>query len=236
MSTERPSELLALSLELWHPDCWALRVTEETDAGLLGYGAITDDSVARERYVAYGDTDDHLDQLVASVAESPFTSDVQNVGPAASVPRGCPAIGTTTREIFVTFDAPNSIDSAFTSRGFVYDDLPQMADGRERWSLLVDATRDDVGRMLDAIREERDADITVTGITTIQSESMHAGEKREQRLSPRQREALELARARGYYEWPRGVSIQELADEIGVSKTTFLEHLRRAESKLLDPP
>jgi predicted DNA binding protein len=52
-------------------------------------------------------------------------------------------------------------------------------------------------------------------------------------LSPRQREAFQLARARGYYEYPRDVCAQELADEFGVSRTTFLEHLRKAEREQL---
>ncbi|WP_343749359.1 helix-turn-helix domain-containing protein, partial [Halarchaeum salinum] len=55
-------------------------------------------------------------------------------------------------------------------------------------------------------------------------------------LTPRQRQAYELARENGYYEWPRETSVQELADDLGVSKTTFLEHLRSAENYLLDPP
>jgi len=45
----------------------------------------------------------------------------------------------------------------------------------------------------------------------------------------------EHAREAGYYEWPRGASTRELADDLDVSKTTLLEHLRKAESKLLDP-
>ena len=54
-------------------------------------------------------------------------------------------------------------------------------------------------------------------------------------LTPAQREVFELARERDYYQWPHGVSTRELADELDVSKTTMLEHLRKAEGKLLDP-
>jgi predicted DNA binding protein len=54
-------------------------------------------------------------------------------------------------------------------------------------------------------------------------------------LSARQREVFELARARGYYEWPRAVSATDLAEEVGVAKATVLEHLRKAEAKLLGP-
>jgi hypothetical protein len=46
---------------------------------------------------------------------------------------------------------------------------------------------------------------------------------------------FDLARKEGYYEWPRGTSTRELAELSGVSKTTLLEHLRKAEAKLLNP-
>jgi predicted DNA binding protein len=42
-----------------------------------------------------------------------------------------------------------------------------------------------------------------------------------------------FAREHGYYEWPRNVTARELAEEFDITKTTFLEHLRKAESKLL---
>ncbi|SEM06288.1 HTH DNA binding domain-containing protein [Haloferax larsenii] len=52
-------------------------------------------------------------------------------------------------------------------------------------------------------------------------------------LSDRQREVFELARERGYYAIPREVSGSDLADELGISKTTLHEHLRKVEAKLL---
>ncbi|WP_408960357.1 bacterio-opsin activator domain-containing protein [Natrinema sp. 74] len=52
-------------------------------------------------------------------------------------------------------------------------------------------------------------------------------------LTPRQHEALMLAFANGYYDWPRDHSGEELAAELGVSYATFSEHLRKAEHKLL---
>ena len=50
-----------------------------------------------------------------------------------------------------------------------------------------------------------------------------------------EREAFETARTDGYYEWPREATTRELAAELDVSKTTYLEHLRKAEAKLLNP-
>ncbi|MFT4931715.1 MAG: putative DNA binding protein [Natronomonas sp.] len=52
-------------------------------------------------------------------------------------------------------------------------------------------------------------------------------------LTDRQLAALRLALDAGYYEQPRRTSIRDLADRTSVSRSTFEEHLRKAENKLL---
>jgi len=53
-------------------------------------------------------------------------------------------------------------------------------------------------------------------------------------LSPRQREALTMAKEEGYYTIPREVTTEALADELGINRRTFEDHLRRAENKVID--
>jgi PAS domain S-box-containing protein len=54
-------------------------------------------------------------------------------------------------------------------------------------------------------------------------------------LTEKQVAALRAAHAGGYYEWPRrGSSAQELAAALGVASSTFHQHLRAAERKLVD--
>ncbi len=53
-------------------------------------------------------------------------------------------------------------------------------------------------------------------------------------LTERQHEVLVTAYERDYFDVPRGVTPDELAAEIGLDKSTVLEHLRRAEQNLLD--
>ncbi|WP_255150251.1 helix-turn-helix domain-containing protein [Halorarius halobius] len=52
-------------------------------------------------------------------------------------------------------------------------------------------------------------------------------------LTDRQREVFERAVELGYYDIPRGVNQQELADDLGCAPSTVDEHLRKAESKML---
>jgi len=52
-------------------------------------------------------------------------------------------------------------------------------------------------------------------------------------LSARQEEVVKLALDAGYFDWPRQVDAETLADRLGIAHTTMLEHLRKAEKKLL---
>ena len=53
-------------------------------------------------------------------------------------------------------------------------------------------------------------------------------------LTNKQKDAFELAKERGYYEFPRKISVKDLSKQMKVPRTTFQGHLRKAEKKLLD--
>ena len=52
-------------------------------------------------------------------------------------------------------------------------------------------------------------------------------------LTDRQLTAIRLALDSGYYEQPRKASVSELAEQTSVARSTYEEHLRKAENKLL---
>ncbi|MFC3957319.1 bacterio-opsin activator domain-containing protein [Halovivax cerinus] len=53
------------------------------------------------------------------------------------------------------------------------------------------------------------------------------------RLTDKQREALQTAYATGYYDWNRSVSGDDLAAAMGVARSTYHQHRRAAERKLV---
>lgn len=53
-------------------------------------------------------------------------------------------------------------------------------------------------------------------------------------VTPSQREALQAASERGYFEVPRQISTRELADELGMSHQNLSKLLRRGTAKLID--
>jgi len=54
------------------------------------------------------------------------------------------------------------------------------------------------------------------------------------KLTEKQKEAFMFAKSFGYYKYPRDISVEELAKRKKVPRTTFQNHLRKAESKILD--
>ncbi|WP_225335238.1 bacterio-opsin activator domain-containing protein [Halomicrobium urmianum] len=56
----------------------------------------------------------------------------------------------------------------------------------------------------------------------------------EERLTEKQRTALEAAYFAGLFDWPRKSTGQEVADRLGVTAPTFTQHLRAAEQKFFD--
>jgi predicted DNA binding protein len=81
----------------------------------------------------------------------------------------------------------------------------------------------------DAVEEIPD-DLSIT-LESIQEYSPNEGPLSE--LTARQRDILEAADERGYYDFPRRISHEGLADELDISVSTVSEHLRKAESKLI---
>ena len=227
-------ELLSVSVDVWHPSCWTLDVSRETSVGLVGNGTTVHDDVATGRYTLCGPSGAALDDAVEAIRASTLT-DRATVLPTSTA---TVTAGPAAREVLVEFDAAPSIRDAFTDRGFVHRGATRHEDGRERRSFFVRGDRTAVRDVLDDIERAYDADIDLRRLSPVDGgdgggPSGETAAEGGTTLSPRQREAFELARDEGYYAYPRGATATDLADSLGVSKTTFLEHLRKAESKLL---
>lgn len=70
-------------------------------------------------------------------------------------------------------------------------------------------------------------------LLSISPEPSSSDNQSEDGLTDRQREALTLAISRGYYESPRQVTAEELAQELGISQPSLSTLLRRGERQLI---
>lgn len=52
-------------------------------------------------------------------------------------------------------------------------------------------------------------------------------------LTGRQKEIILAAKENGYYEFPRRITAEGLAEKLGISKATTVEHLRKAENRIV---
>ncbi|GAD51440.1 bacterio-opsin activator domain-containing protein [Halarchaeum acidiphilum MH1-52-1] len=226
---------LQLTLTVWHPGCWSIEVTAETAGGLLAHAVYrTSDGNVRSLFTAYGDTAAEVDALVAAIRDSERTRSVLELEERYGSREATPEAGGAARELFVEEEPGHSVNDAFVSRGFLHDQPIRIVDGVEFWPVFYRGSRAELEAALEEIRETRDAEIEVTRISS-SGPPRGSTLRRVDRLSEAQRDAYELARSEGYYSWPRAITVRELAAKQGVAKTTFLEHLRKAEAKLLDP-
>ena len=117
---------------------------------------------------------------------------------------------------------------ALTDVGFMTERL-QYRDGVERYVGAV-VGREVLRGVLDRAGET--GGVTLERVYPLGAEEEDAVPARWD-LTPAQEEALRAALEAGYFEIPRETTASEVASRIGISKSAFLERLRRGQSSLV---
>jgi len=95
--------------------------------------------------------------------------------------------------------------------------------GFERWTVLAEKPED----LTNLIH-----DLNKLGELIVEKIGKYEPERGLFNLTEKQLRALKLALSNGYYEWPRRITLDELAAIAGVTRRTFQDHLRKAEAKV----
>ncbi|WP_255151793.1 helix-turn-helix domain-containing protein [Halorarius halobius] len=236
--SQTPSAGTRLTLDLWHPNCWAIESTEQVGGGVLAHAIYNTPKTAPESvnglFTAFGDTTAEVERLLEKISASDHAGELLELQERFGRARSAP--GNVVREFFLEYDPNDMVCPTLLEHGFVHSAPVRIEGGREEWQVRFTGDRGEIEAALDGVREQAGAEVSVVAIHAADSNAP-ATERTERldSLTSTQREVFEHAREAGYYEWPRGCSTRDLADDLDVSKTTLLEHLRKAESKLLDP-
>lgn len=110
----------------------------------------------------------------------------------------------------------------------------RLVDGVERlWGAVPSRER-----LADVIAVAREHGSVRLERATTMSEAPAAGgmprDRPDARLTKRQREALLAATEMGYFEIPRRTNATEVAEELDISKSAFLDRLKRAQASLFE--
>jgi len=128
-----------------------------------------------------------------------------------------------------------SIIDRFEEYNCLYQSPTIYRQGWEHYSVIA-FNENDVRALLDALRNDRDIELlskTSIAETQIPHSMLMPVDRLFEGITDRQLAALQLALEEGYYEQPRKTSLRELADQTSVARSTYEEHLRKAENKLL---
>jgi len=129
----------------------------------------------------------------------------------------------------------DSIIERFEEYNCLYQPPTVHRQGWEHYSVIA-FDDGDVRALLNDLEADRDVEVlSKTAITEQQvPHSMLAPvDQLFDDVTERQLAALRLALESGYYEQPRQTSLRQLAEMTSVARSTYEEHLRKAENKLL---
>lgn len=114
---------------------------------------------------------------------------------------------------------------------------PMVYTGGWEWYRVMAFSEADIRRLFKELEREH-CEVEVTSRKAISEESVHssllisAGSLLND-LTEKQARALVAAIDNGYYNLPRSASAMEIARRMGVPRTSFVDHLRKAQNKLI---
>jgi predicted DNA binding protein len=100
----------------------------------------------------------------------------------------------------------------------------------DRMKVEMIGKENEIKKLLHYTNKWGDNSFKILGLTSIDTKG---GESPLSNLSIKQRQALLTAFALGYYDVPRKISSDDLSRHLNADKSTVVEHLRKAEKKLI---
>ncbi|MFC6718795.1 helix-turn-helix domain-containing protein [Natrialbaceae archaeon GCM10025810] len=222
--------MIDLDLDMRQYDCPFIDTTDDVDVvfSAVQWQLDTDAEQLETRLLVKADTSNKLEEGLRVLRAHPNMNDCYILSKLDNVA----TIGTVIEET----DAMRSIQR---NGGYITGPF-RIEDGRERWHVGFD---DDEAEDVTLAELERHNDFKVEnrdrlGATALfdlleNADSAMAVLDGCRSLTETERRTFEVASELGYYETPRGATLEDLAERFDVSKTAVSMNLRRCERKLL---
>jgi len=200
---------IAVSIGIRHRDCWHYRLSKALAATII----------VKYTYMLPNDQLYGYQTIVsARIGElESFLTSIPQVKKFAILSRSAD------RAEVITWAEQSSIIDSIIKKNCVFIGPTIVKDGVENWHIVA-PTREELQDAVAAL--ERCAEIAY--IRSAEVVEPDVG------LTERQMSALKAAVEMGYFETPRRSSIKDVAKRLKVSPSTAVEHLRKAEKKVLE--
>lgn len=170
-------------------------------------------------FIATGDSPEDVDAMLAALEHALGDYSLVCRSPQVAMARGaCP---------------PSGVEERILAYGCSIIWPALFCEGREFFTIVA-PSRDRLKHLMERLQEFGGA--TLESITDVRAESLSVTVSLGEvvgALTRKQLDVLTSAVKTGYYASPRQTSTEHLASAFGVSRATVEEHLRKAESKIL---
>ncbi len=212
-------------LKLWHPNCWSIESTKDHPrVCLISNGLFKLENEVRANFHLVAESYEDLKEFIEDIENySEYAHEVYVIGK---------------NDLEADIHARFPPHTTFYEKVFSLEFMPMrisISNGFEYWVILVDEEK--LSETLNKLMELEDIEVEVLSITNLRSLEDERVEdvigEILRSLSMKQKKVLICAYKRGYFEWPRKTSVNELAKSFGIAKSTCLHHLRTAELKII---
>ncbi|ADE01793.1 helix-turn-helix domain-containing protein [Haloferax volcanii] len=213
------------SIRLSHDGCWMIDVTRSfPGAHVIEKAFYHGDEDIKTDIILFIDDNSNtkLNEIINGIRGHPdvnYVSVLDRLGQRA--------------RLMVHYTDDHSVNNTIANTDIMPIEPVHAVNGVEHWSVLMNPA--DIGTTLKQIEDECDAEIqSIRGFDS--GKDMVFTDLVDQindDLSPRQIQSLLVANNKGYYNWPRHATANEIAEELDISGPTCLEHLRKGEQKIV---
>ncbi|WP_338728423.1 helix-turn-helix domain-containing protein [Haladaptatus sp. DJG-WS-42] len=184
-------------------DCVLSKITSEGDESFT----VTQEEVLDDEYITFLiEAGERSDRFEARLREDEMVTEVERIG---------------TSGLLVTKRSCGALPIIRENHGMLHG--LDRVNGNERVFDVIVFRREDLKAIVTDLRK----------IGSVRLGRLTPVDDTTSSLSTRQEEVIRAAIEQGYFDWPRRIDAKTLAAQLDITHTTLLEHLRKAEKKLL---